>query len=68
MNIQPAVLSTKEAWGYVGGRINFESLREAAPELMRPWRKTQSQGKTYYLRENIDAALRAVQLSQSLVS
>ena len=29
MEIDPAILSTKEAWLYCGGRPNFEALIEA---------------------------------------
>jgi hypothetical protein len=63
----PAILSTKQAWVYCGGRPNFDALRKECPDMLRPWRRTAAQGKTYYLREIIDNCLRAAQLSQALV-
>ena len=67
MELDPAILSTKQAWAYCGGRPNFEAMRAEFPKFVQPWRRTSVQGKTYYLREILDKALRAAQLSQSLV-
>ncbi len=68
MQPEPQVLSTKQAWAYCGGRPNFEALQAQFASILKPWRRTAAQGKTYYLREIIDKALHAAQLSQSLVA
>jgi hypothetical protein len=68
MDIDPAILSTKQAWVYCGGRPNFEALRAQFPEKMKPWRRTEAQGKTYFERGTLDSAIRAAQISQALVA
>lgn len=66
-SIQPAILSTKEAWDYCGGRPNFEALEKECAEILKPWRRTKTQGKTYYLVETLNNAMKAAQLSGALV-
>ena len=67
--IQPptkAVLSQKECHDYVGGRLIWEEIKAAHPEIVRPLRKTE-QGWEYYLVSTVDTALKAAQLSASLI-
>ena len=61
-----AVLTQKECHEYVGGRPAWEDLKRAHPDILKPWRKT-SQGWEYYLVEVVDRALKAAQLSESLI-
>jgi hypothetical protein len=61
-----AVLAQKECHEYVGGRPAWEELKRAHPEILVPFRKT-SQGWEYYLVEVVDRALKAAQLSGSLI-
>jgi hypothetical protein len=56
---EKAVLSTKEAWEYVGGRIFFGQLLDAYPKILMPIRECKptginSKGKTQYWRSTID--------------
>ena len=64
--IDPAVLSTKEAWAYCGGRPVFERLLQDFPTELRPFRRTPN-GKTQYLRKSIDALLARVEFCQHFV-
>lgn len=70
--LDKAVLSTKEAWLYVGGRPFFEELLKTYPDVMKPIRQIRtdsgSKSKTQYLRSILDTALKAAQLSQQFVS
>lgn len=61
-----AVLAQKECHEYVGGRPIWEELKRAHPEILKPFRKT-SQGWEYYLVDVVDRALKAAQLSESLI-
>lgn len=61
-----AVLAQKECHEYVGGRPTWEELKRAHPEILTPFRKT-SQGWEYYLVDVVDRALKAAQLSGSLI-
>jgi hypothetical protein len=67
-----AVLSTKEAWLYVGGRPFFEQMVKAYPDILKPIRESRNEAgsktKSQYLRSIIDTALKAAQLSQSFVA
>lgn len=69
---EEAVVSTKGAWAYVGGRAFFEELLTAYPEIIRPIRQTRSGAsrltKTQYLKTVLDTALKAAQLSQAFVA
>jgi len=61
-----AVLAQKECHEYVGGRPAWEELKRAHPEILKPFRKT-SQGWEYYLVDVVDSALKAAQMSRSLI-
>lgn len=61
-----AVLAQKECHGFVGGRPIWEELKKAHPEILIPFRKTQ-QGWEYYLVEVVLVALKAAQMSGSLI-
>lgn len=69
---EKAVLTTREAWAYVGGRGIFESLLEEFPDLIPPFQvckptRPGARGKTKYLRTNIDTALKAAQLASTFI-
>jgi len=59
-------LRQKECHDYVGGRLIWEEIKAAHPEIVRPLRKTE-QGWEYYLVSTVDTALKAAQLSASLI-
>ena len=61
-----AVLAQKECHDYVGGRPIWEELKRAHPEILTPFRKT-TQGWEYYLVEVVIVALKAAQMSRSLI-
>jgi hypothetical protein len=61
--VEPAVLSTRETWEYVGGRPFFELLAKDYPKILVPIRRLAS-GKTQYLRKSVDTALSAALLEQ----
>lgn len=61
-----AVLAQKECHDFVGGRPIWEELKRAHPEILIPFRKTQ-QGWEYYLVEVVLVALKAAQMSGSLI-
>lgn len=66
--LQPpkAVLSQKECHDHVCGRPIWEELKAAHPDILKPFRKTK-QGWEYYLVITVDTALKAAQLSRSLI-
>lgn len=57
----PGALPTRSAYEYAGGRVVFEALREAFPELVSP--VYVSRKLTVYRREALDQALAAVALT-----
>lgn len=59
----PGALPTRAAYEYAGGRVVFEALRDAFPELVRP--VYESQRLTVYRREGIDQALAAAALQKA---
>ena len=59
-------LRQKECHDYVGGRLIWEEIKAAHPEIVRPLRKTE-QGWEYYLVSTVDTALKAAQLFASLI-
>lgn len=59
----PGALPARAAYEYAGGRVVFEALREAFPELVRP--VYESQRLTVYRREGIDQALAAAALQRT---
>jgi len=61
-----AVLAQKECHDFVGGRPIWEELKRAHPEILIPFRKT-TQGWEYYLVEVVIVALKAAQMSGSLI-
>jgi hypothetical protein len=64
--LQPAVLSTKEAYAYCGNQPIWEELLEHHSNILQPLRRN-DRGDTFYLRTVIDAALAAAQHQQTLV-
>ena len=62
-----AVLSTKEAHGYVGGRPVWEELVREFPSILKPFRRT-PQGWEYWLVNVIDTALKAAQMDGRLLN
>lgn len=64
VSIEPEVLSVKQAWELCGGRPVWEDLREAYPELLKPFRRTGN--REQFLRETIMQALRAAQMDGKL--
>ena len=61
-----AVLAQKECHDYVGGRLIWEELKAAHPDIVKPLRKTE-QGWEYYLVSTVDTALKAAQMAESLM-
>lgn len=61
-----AVLAQKECHDFVGGRPIWEELKRAHPEILIPFRRT-TQGWEYYLVEVVLVALKAAQMSGSLI-
>jgi hypothetical protein len=61
-----AVLAQKECHDFVGGRPIWEELKAAHPEILKPFRKTK-QGWEYYLVTVVETALKAAQMSDSLI-
>lgn len=66
LQLPTAVLSQKECHHRVGGRLIWEELKAAHPEILIPFRRTK-QGWEYYLVITVDTALKAAQLSRSLI-
>ena len=74
---EKAVLSRTEACRYVGGRPFFEKLLENYPQFLRPLAVgkptgtkrdgKKAQGKTTYLKDAIDRALKAAHMEQRFV-
>lgn len=62
----PAVLSSKLAHAYCGGRPAFEELLAKHGDILVPLRRTE-RGDTSYRRATIDAALAVAEQSQTLV-
>ena len=77
MTLEKAVLSRTEACKYVGGRPFFEKLLAPYPQLIRPLAVgkptgtkrdgIKAKGKTTYLKESIDRALKAAVMEQKFV-
>jgi len=67
LTFEPAVISTKQAHAYVGGKPCWDELRAAYPEILRPVRKT-PQGWEYWLTKTILVALQAAQIDGKLVN
>ncbi|MDB4438549.1 hypothetical protein N9195_03075 [bacterium] len=65
-SLEPAVISTKQAHGYVGGKPCWDELRQAYPEILKPVRKT-PQGWEYWLTSTIQLTLQAAQVDGKLV-
>lgn len=61
-----AVLAQKECHDFVGGRPVWEELKAAHPDILKPFRKTK-QGWEYYLVTTVETALKAAQMSRSLI-
>lgn len=71
-DLKPAVMSTKTAHRYVGGKPFFDQLLAKFPDLLTPVRECKptspkAAGKREYLTEDIDRALRAAKMSQSFI-
>jgi len=65
-SLEPAVISTKQALEYVGGKPCWDELRHAYPDILKPVRKT-PQGWEYWLTSTIRLALQAAQIDRKLV-
>jgi hypothetical protein len=61
----PAVLSTSECYDYVGGRPIFEELQALYGRMLKPLRTT-PRGDQTWLRETVEAVLRAAASEGSL--
>lgn len=64
--VSPVILAQKQCYNYVGGRLIWEELKEAFPEILTPFRRT-SQGWEYYWISEVDRALKAAQMSGALI-
>jgi len=65
--IIPAVLKTKEAQEYVGGRPVWEDLVKHYGATLKPFRSTAERGNSYYRRETIDKVLLLAEVEGKLV-
>lgn len=62
-----AVLTTPEAIPYVGGERFFVGLREAHPQIMRPFSRTPNGRETWRVA-TLDAALAAAESAGTFVA
>lgn len=58
----PGGMNHSTAEIYVGGKTAFAALREAFPELMRPFYSTRK--AKFYRRESLDAAIAAAERAE----
>jgi|TARA_R110001606_G_scaffold330833_1_gene478544 hypothetical protein len=65
--MNPAVIKTKKAHVYVGGKPIFEELKALYPDTLKPFRKT-PRGDESYRVETIDHVLRLAQASGVLLN
>jgi|TARA_B110000305_G_C19049087_1_gene451834 hypothetical protein len=65
--MKPAVIRTKKAHVYVGGKPIFEELKALYPDTLKPFRKT-PRGDESYRVETIDHVLRLAQASGVLLN
>ena len=64
--MNPAIIKTKKAHGYVGGRKIFEDLLEAFPKELVQFRKT-PRGDASWRVETIDHVIRLAEASRTLI-
>ena len=65
--MNPAVIRTKQAHTYVGGKLVWAELRENYPEILKPFRRT-PRGDESWRVDTIDHALRVAEASGSLLN
>jgi len=64
--LQPAVLSTKDAHEYVGGKLIWEELAREYPRVLIPFRRVK-RGDSYWLVAIIDKVLLLAQAEGTLL-
>ncbi len=62
LSIPKAILSTKEAIAYCGGRGAWDQLLNAFPDIMQPYRITGTKKEKQWHRETLDLAMNTAQL------
>jgi hypothetical protein len=65
--MNPAVITTKQAHKYVGGKPVWDELKRAFPEQLKPFRKT-PRGDQYWRVEIIQHVLALAQASEVLIA
>lgn len=65
--MKPAVIRTKQAHVYVGGKPIFDELRALYPDTLKPLRRT-PRGDESYRVETIDHVLRLAEASGDLLN
>ena len=65
--MKPAVIKTKKAHAYVGGKLIFEELKALYPDTLKPMRRT-PRGDQSYRVETIDHVLKLAEASGDLLN
>jgi hypothetical protein len=65
--MKPAVIKTKKAHAYVGGKLIFDQLKALYPDTLKPMRRT-PRGDQSYRVETIDHVLKLAEASGDLLN